>query len=131
MGECDKLITDNEKIIIEVKEKDLRRYIDEVDDRLEIVIVDGHMFGVAYSSRDISIVGNTICKMNPRLDYVILINMEKDTYSFRAIKDDVDVSVIAKRLGGGGHRLAAGAPISKSIKYDIMTDLLCRLRDDK
>lgn len=28
--------------------------------------------------------------------------------SFRTIRDDVDVSVIAKRLGGGGHRRAAG-----------------------
>lgn len=28
--------------------------------------------------------------------------------SFRTIRDDVDVSAIAKRLGGGGHRRAAG-----------------------
>lgn len=36
--------------------------------------------------------------------------------SFRTTKDDVDVSALAKKLGGGGHKKAAGFTTSGTIK---------------
>lgn len=123
------LITMDEQIILKVKDKDEKEYIDDVESRMEVTTINGRDVGVAYVSRHESIVGNTICKRHPEIDYIIMINMENNTYSFRAVKDDVDVADIAKRLGGGGHKAAAGAPISKSANYDIITDLKHRIKE--
>ncbi len=43
--------------------------------------------------------------------------------SFRTIRDDVDVSEIAKRMGGGGHRRAAGFTAEGSMK-DILGKII-------
>ena len=44
--------------------------------------------------------------------------------SYRTIKDNVDVSEIAKRYGGGGHKPAAGSPVKKSQLRKVMCSLL-------
>ena len=44
--------------------------------------------------------------------------------SFRALKDDVDVSAIAASLGGGGHKGAAGVPISFDEQVGLMANVM-------
>jgi nanoRNase/pAp phosphatase (c-di-AMP/oligoRNAs hydrolase) len=41
------------------------------------------------------------------LDYVIIINAQKNKISLRS-KKEIDVSIIAQKNGGGGHKNAAG-----------------------
>lgn len=125
------IITMDEQIVLKVKYKDEKDYIDDVESRMEISIIGHHTVGIVYASRYLSIVGNTICKRHPNIDYIIMIDMESGKYSLRAVKDDVDVSEVAKRLGGGGHKAAAGAPIGKFAKYDMMKDLTARLMEGK
>lgn len=65
----------------------------------------------------ISEIGNAICKnteitVNFSLSY-FLTSDGKWVFSFRSTDDmgDIDVSAIAKKLGGGGHKNAAGATL--------------------
>ena len=52
----------------------------------------------------------------------IIINID-GFYSFRTAKDQIDVSEIAKAIGGGGHKAAAGASIKKSVMDHIILNL--------
>ena len=47
------------------------------------------------------------------LDYIAIVNMSTRSVSYRTIKDDVDMGMIAKKYGGGGHAKAAGS------KFDV------------
>jgi hypothetical protein len=55
-------------------------------------------------------IGNAICKDGAELAVVWMYDLQKRHYyvSLRRDSDEVDVSLIAKALGGGGHRRASG-----------------------
>lgn len=65
-------------------------------------------FGVVFADRFISELGNRLCEERPDLDFVMIVDMGAMKISYRSTKDDVDVSVIAKAYGGGGHKAASG-----------------------
>lgn len=65
-------------------------------------------FGIVFTDRFISELGNRLCEERSDLDFIMLIDMGAMKMSYRSIKDDVDVSVIAKAYGGGGHKAASG-----------------------
>jgi nanoRNase/pAp phosphatase (c-di-AMP/oligoRNAs hydrolase) len=44
--------------------------------------------------------------------------------SFRAQKDNVDVTEVAKIYGGGGHVKASGAPMDNSLKKEVLKLIL-------
>ncbi len=68
-------------------------------------------------------IGNSICKDGAELAIVWMYDMQKRHYyvSLRSDSDEVDVSVIAKSLGGGGHRRASG------FTCDSLEGVLCVL----
>ena len=71
------------------------------------------MYGVVFADKYISELGNELCKLNRELDYIAIVNMSTRSVSYRTIKDDVDMGMIAKKYGGGGHPKAAGS------KFDV------------
>lgn len=60
----------------------------------------------------------------PEVDIIVLISASEGTMSFRTPRQGIDVSEIAKRLGGGGHARAAGAPIPKYMVGNFIESLL-------
>jgi oligoribonuclease NrnB/cAMP/cGMP phosphodiesterase (DHH superfamily) len=63
---------------------------------------------------------NDILNMLPKLDYLILYYPESCMLSFRTNRDDVDVSVIAESMNGGGHAKAAGCTCSRESFYSVL-----------
>ena len=59
---------------------------------------------------------------HPEIDIFIGINITNGTYSFRTIKENIDVSEIAKIMNGGGHSKASGCSIPNSIKNETMNN---------
>lgn len=115
------IFAEKEKTILEVKKKERDDYIDDADLRLETVRIGNRNVGFVYASNYVSEVGNTICTRHPEIDYIVIINMEEGVYSFRTVKDDVNVADIAKKIGGGGHKAAAGCPIKQQvIDYNVL-----------
>ena len=83
-------------------------------DNTIIVMCNGeYMYGVVFADKYISELGNELCKLNRELDYIAIVNMSTRSVSYRTIKDDVDMGMISKKYGGGGHPKAAGS------KFDV------------
>lgn len=54
------------------------------------------------------------------MDFVMLIALDYGTISYRSIKDNVNVRIIAEAMGGKGHDKAAGSPIREEQKEEII-----------
>lgn len=67
-------------------------------------------------------------KNHTEIDIFIGLNLTTGTYSFRTQKENIDVADIAlKKLNGGGHSKASGAPIPVSIKDQIIKELILNI----
>jgi len=71
-----------------------------------------------------SIIGNFMLH-RCNADIAVIINEDLSSLSFRSIK--IDVSELAKRLGGGGHKNASGAPLNLNPLNRIILRLLAQL----
>ncbi|MCM1052549.1 MAG: hypothetical protein NC483_01040 [Ruminococcus sp.] len=58
------------------------------------------------------------------MDFVMLVALDYGTISYRNIKDNVNVRVIAEAMGGKGHDKAASSPISEDQKKELIDILL-------
>lgn len=94
---------------IERKAKQLRKFPQTINDREYLV---GGVFLENYHSE----AGNALCNLNTDIDFVVMVDAGKEKLSFRTIKEDVDVSAIAKTFKGGGHPKASGCSFNKETK---------------
>jgi len=80
---------------------------------------DGNTFKIVYADDYISEIGNTILISDEGADlkYIAIVSLSSNTCSLRSI-GDFDVSRIAQRCGGGGHKNAAGFPIKMKEKIE-------------
>ncbi len=78
---------------------------------------------VVNSPHWMSEIGNTL---GPRCDFAVIWYWDHDTrqvkVSLRAHHDDADVSEVAKRYGGGGHRKAAGFSLPPNVAIETIFD---------
>lgn len=78
---------------------------------------------VVNSPHWMSEIGNTL---GPRCDFAVIWYWDHDTrqvkVSLRAHHDDADVSEVAKRYGGGGHRKAAGFSLPPDVAIETIFD---------
>lgn len=54
------------------------------------------------------------------MDFAMLIALDYGVISYRSIKDEVNVSLIAEAMAGKGHDKAAGSPISEKQKKELI-----------
>ena len=54
------------------------------------------------------------------MDFAMLIALDYGTISYRNVKDDVNVRLIAEAMGGKGHDKAASSPISDKQKIELI-----------
>ncbi len=57
------------------------------------------------------------------MDFAMLVAMDYGTISYRSVKEDVNVRLIAEKMGGKGHDKAASSPISDKKIQDILNIL--------
>ena len=117
------LIINEDYCILRIKEEEVKKYIETKEANMKKVEINGLTAGIVFAESNISELGNVICENNPDIDFAMIINIDK-SISFRTVKDNVDVSEIAKSLNGGGHKKAAGAPILEEIKDRLIKELL-------
>ena len=85
--------------------------------------IGGHEVPVINSTNLISEIGNELSKDNPFSAQYFFTNHEEIVFSLRSQPGGVDVSEVAKRYGGGGHKAAAGMSFDlKDIKLDVFFD---------
>lgn len=123
---------DFEKKILDMEEKKLNRYINRKRKELVQTQIKGHFAGIVYAESYHSELGNELGKENPHLDYIALLNIGGKKVSFRTIHDEVDVSEVAAKFGGGGHAKASGCTMNEEAYklYVTNTFHLEPLRED-
>ncbi|MUK90424.1 oligoribonuclease [Ornithinibacillus sp. L9] len=101
-----------EQKILDMEENKTDRYIRRKRRELVQAKIDHHYAGIVYAESYHSELGNELGKDNPHLDYIVILNIGAKRAGFRTIHDDVDVSEIAGKFGGGGHAKASGCSLT-------------------
>lgn len=105
--------------LVELEKERIKRYIEEKD-FMEISL-DNKRVGIVFAERYISELGNYLINKYDYLDYIVLINIDKKI-SYRG-NGKVDLSVIAKKFGGGGHINAAGNCLPSGLKEKVIKEI--------
>lgn len=109
---------DNELMNLEIERRN--EYVDICDKNLIRINLNGRKVGVSISELYRSIVGNQLSrKYKDELDYILILNFQRNQFSFRTVKDNINVGQIAKSFTkeGGGHTKAAGMPLNKDTLF--------------
>lgn len=122
------LLSESDKLLLEIKQKEIDDYIDKKDKSIYPGYLCGYTCGFVFAERFFSELGNKLCLRHPDLDFIAMIDID-GTISYRTIKDDIDLgNDIAKLFGGGGHFKAAGSQFSNNI---IISDVLDNIFNKK
>jgi hypothetical protein len=98
---------ETEKLLLEIEEESKNKYLDNSLKNLNLFTdTSNRKFAVIFAEKYNSELGHHILNFTD-VKYVVIINAQKKKISLRS-KDETDVSKIAIRNGGGGHKNAAG-----------------------
>ncbi|HOP65411.1 MAG TPA: hypothetical protein PLX66_00020 [Bacilli bacterium] len=113
------IFTKEEMNMIAVREEYIANHIKKCDEELIKMDIKGRKVGVVITTEYRSEVGNALSKKYPELDYILIVDEKRRSFSFRTVRPDVNVFLIAKSLcsTGGGHPKAAGMPFCKENKW--------------
>jgi nanoRNase/pAp phosphatase (c-di-AMP/oligoRNAs hydrolase) len=110
-----------EKTILEIEQDKIDRYISKKEENMIILNYENYQAGLVFCEKYKSEMGNRLSINHPELDFIIMINLSGGI-SFRTDKD-IDLSLIAQKLNGGGHKKACGAPIPEELKREFINKL--------
>ena len=120
------IINDFENKLIEVNENKKKRYLSYKLRTMRKINIDKYNVGVVFAEEFISELGNYLCRENEDIDFVMMIQPDIRVVSLRTIKDDVDLSAIAKTYGGGGHPKSAGFVYNTDLDINIINSIIVR-----
>lgn len=115
------LFDDTDNTIINIKMREEQDLIDKKDRSINSIKYKEYILGVVFADSNLSVLGNELANRHPEYDAIAMIT--GNTVSLRTVKDDVDVSDIAKTFGGGGHKPAAGFVISDDTKQQFISSI--------
>lgn len=104
---------DTEQALLRVEEKKMERYISSKKRQVVQTDLESYVIGVVYAEQYQSELGNSLNEAYPHLDLITMVNPGTKGLSFRTIHDDIDVSLLAGKYGGGGHPKASGAELTE------------------
>ncbi|WP_223067319.1 DHH family phosphoesterase [Paenibacillus caui] len=121
-----------EKKLLDLEEDKIERYIRRKRRELVQTYIGKECAGIVHAESYHSELASTLGKDHPHLDYIAILNMGGRKMSLRTIHDDVDVSEIAGRYGGGGHAKASGCTMTEEVYRSFVagTFVLEPLRPD-
>ena len=111
----------NDYIEIHDWKKKLDEIINKQVDKVIYLNIDGYKAGIIttiYEYRND--VTEYVRKQKLDIDFLALVFTDKDSISYRSVKENVDVNEIAKQYGGKGHVNAASSPITFEEKNNII-----------
>lgn len=117
----EELFSETDKLILEIKQKEIDNYINIKEKELIIKDFKLYKIGIVMADSYTSELGNILCERHEELDFVAII--KKETVSLRTVKDDINLTDIAKQFGGGGHPKASGFPLDKDKLNNFLNDI--------
>lgn len=121
-----------EKKLLDMEDEKIDRYIRRKRRELVQTQIGSRFAGIVHAESYHSELGNWLAKDNQHLDYIAIVNIGGKKLGFRTIHDDVDVSEVAGKFGGGGHAKAAGCTLTNETYKKFVADTfpLYPLRED-
>jgi len=110
--------SEEHRFLIDLREKEISKVIKNCNQSMIKINFESLTAGVVFSDRYSSRIGNQLC-LNHKIDFAIIIDMIENCVSLRSI-GETDVSVIAKKYYGGGHKNAAGFPLESKTKSVLL-----------
>ena len=119
------IFDDTDLMKLQIEQTYINSYITQKNETLMVndSLFPEYTIGITFADKYISELGNKLCELHPELDFVVLINMSTLTVSYRTVKDNLDLSAIAKGFGGGGHPKASGSRFDASIVNDMLNNI--------
>lgn len=118
------IFNNEDSIILNVIEKLDNQYIEERKTMFETINYNGLNVAVIFSDRCVSQLGNIICRENDNIDFCCIVDLNRNKCSMRSIEGKTDVSLIAKKYGGGGHAQASGFTMNAESKKELLKNIL-------
>jgi oligoribonuclease NrnB/cAMP/cGMP phosphodiesterase (DHH superfamily) len=110
-------LSDTEIALIQLDTEWEQQYINDSLAQVSVAEdAEGNKYGLLAADRYVSVVCHEILKAIPELEYVLSLDFRKDKASVRS-RGKVDVGAMAKSLGGGGHKKAAGFPLQQTTPH--------------
>lgn len=111
---------------VRLLEEEASRRNEYIEDKMkhmlktQLQLDENYTVGFVVAEKYTSELGSTICEKDPEIDFVAILT--GGSVSMRSVKD-VDVSVIAKKMGGGGHKHAGGFPLNKQKLLGLLFEM--------
>jgi oligoribonuclease NrnB/cAMP/cGMP phosphodiesterase (DHH superfamily) len=118
-------LTGQEQYLMDIEAGREQRYIDEAVKTAVVYNSLTPSCAIVFAEQYISQVGHKLLETYP-VDVAVIVNVQKNTVSLRSRDKGVDVSEIAKALGGGGHPTAAGFMLPRNKFRDDIAAMLLR-----
>ena len=112
-------LTEQDLKLLKRNQETIDHYIESKNKSIIVKEIQGYQAGVVFAEKYVSELGNKLSELHPELDFIAMIN-PSHSVSYRTVKKDVDLSVIASMFCGGGHRQASGSPIDEDMKNRII-----------
>ena len=110
-----------ENKLLSIEQNKIDRYINKCEKEMIVLKYEKLKAGLIFCEKYKSEMGNRLSSLHPELDFIIMINL-RGGISFRTNKD-IDLTPIAEKLNGGGHKRACGAPISSITKENLIKEI--------
>lgn len=111
--------TETEKLLITLDQEKVERYVKEKLEHVKFATIEGMRVGIAFAEQNRSVLGHAMAEKLD-IDIAIVINVDR-SISYRADKEEVDVTPLARLYGGGGHKHAGGSPLPKDLQEKIVS----------
>lgn len=103
------VLSELDTILIKMEEERTKRYIEEKMKHVHLAKIEGISVGIVFAEQKRSLLGHAMAK-NLDIDIAIIIDVDRSV-SYRADKENIDVSILAVPYGGGGHKHAGGSSL--------------------
>lgn len=112
------IFSETDKLLISLEEEKTKTYISEKMEHVKYASISGVRVGIVFAEQKRSLLGHAMAEKLD-IDIAVVINVDRSV-SYRADKDNVDISVLAIPNGGGGHKHAGGSPLPVDLQERIV-----------
>lgn len=108
-------------LVLELKQNEIDNYINTKEKNLIVKNVLGYTVGIIICDMFSSELGNVLSERHPELDFIAII--KQNSVGLRCVKDEINLTEIAKHFNGGGHKKASGFPMDKIKLNNFINDI--------
>lgn len=120
-----------ENKMLQLHTKKKQKYMERKEKEMYKIQWLTYTVGVVFSEQYRSEMGDVLSNNHPDLDLIAMVNTGGGV-SFRTSKEDVDLSILSEKMGGGGHKKAAGFGFPESLRRELIQKLFegCEIIDE-